>query len=170
MTEIEIKGKIVDLFNEKRESPNTNFNESHFLDFLKSPSYKKHTIKNSFKGARQYYRFMDAVELEFGICFRLSDLDHYYSVDSLTKKVLQRIKKGRGNLMILKQRNAEKEQYWIEAVLITILVTTYFWLKIHWFPILLTILFGIAIWWILSSKVNNKLHNKQLTLKILKEK
>ncbi|GAB2503491.1 hypothetical protein [Algoriphagus taiwanensis] len=164
MTEFEVREKILDLFNKERQIPNGEFNESHFLDFLTNPPHHKDTIKNSFRGVRRYYRFMDAIELEFAICFTLSDLDKYYSVDSLTKKVLERLTKGRGNLMILKQRREEKENYWIEILLTTILLLTYFWLGFHWLPILLTVIFGVTIWWILSSKIHNKEHNKKLNL------
>jgi hypothetical protein len=170
MTESDIRKRILDLFNKERERPNTEFNESHFLDFLSSPPHSKDTIKNSFRGVRRYYRFMDLLELEFGICFTLSDLDKYYSVDSLTKKVLERISKGRGNLMILKQRNEEKETYWIEFVWALILLLTYFWLGLHWLSLSLTVPFGIAIWWIVSSKIHNKRHNKKLNEIIGKEK
>lgn len=170
MTEIEIRSKILDLFNKVRQRPNTDFNELHFLDFLSNPPRPKDTIKNSFKGARQYYRFMDSLELEFAICFTLSDLDKYYSVDSLTKKVMERLQKGRGNLMILKQRNEEKDKYWIDITLSVILLLTYFWLGLHWLPILLTMLFAIAIWWIIGSRIHNKKHNKKLNLIIGKEK
>ncbi len=165
MTELDVRDRILVLFNKERQTPNADFDKSHFLDFLSSPPHSKDTIKNSFRGVRRYYRFMDSLELEFGICFSLSDLDRYYSVDSLTKKVLQRIDKSRGNLMILKQRSEQKETYRIEILLTAILISTYFWLGIHWLTILLTVTFGIAIWWILSSKIYNRQHNKKLTLK-----
>ena len=97
MTELEIKDKILEIFNSERKNPSADFNESHFMDFLTYPAHPKNTIKNSFKGVRKYYRFMDKLELEFGICFSLQDLDKYYSVDQLCKKVLDRIKKGKGN-------------------------------------------------------------------------
>ena len=165
MTELEVRDRILVLFNKERQTPNADFNESHFLDFLTRPPHSKDTIKNSFKGVKRYYRFMDSLELEFSICFKLSELDRYYSVDSLTKKVLERINKGRGNLMILKMRNEQKETYWIEIVLTAILLSTYFWLGIHWLTILLTITFGIAIYWILNSKIHSRQHNKKLTAK-----
>ena len=165
MTEMEVRDRILVLFNKERQTPKADFNESHFLDFLSSRQHSKNTIKNTFNGVRRYYRFMDSLELEFGICFKLADLDGYYSVDSLTKKVLERIGKGRGNLMILKERNEQKVMYWFEIVLTAVLGWTYFWLGIHWLPILLTIIFGITIWWTLSSKIYSRRHNRRLNLK-----
>lgn len=170
MIEMEVREKILYLFNNERQCPNSHFEESYFLDFLTHPPHPNNSIKNSFKGVRRYYRFMDKLELEFGICFKLSELDKYYSVDQLTKKVLERIGKGRGNLMILKQRNEEKEKYYIEVILTLIIMGAFFWFGFHWLSILITVTFGIAIWWIISSKIYNKRHIKKMNLIIGKEK
>lgn len=164
MIEIEVREKILFLFNQERQRPNSDFNESHFLDFLSHPPHSKDSIKNSFKGVRRYYRFMDKLELEFGICFTLSDLDKYYSVDSLTKKVLERMQKKRGNHMILKQRNETKENYLIEIILTSVSLLSYRWLGLHWLSFLITVLFGFAIWRIVRKRIYNKKHNKKLSL------
>lgn len=167
MTDIEIKETILKIFKEEKQKPDADFSESHFLDFLTFPAHSKNTIKNSFKGVRRYYRFMDKLELEFGICFSLPDLDKYYSIDSITNKVTERINKRRGNLMILKRRNEEKEKYSFEIILTIILIVIYISLGLNLISIALTIFIGIAIYWILSSKIHNKQHNKKLTKKIL---
>ncbi len=170
MTELEIKNKILEIFDSERKNPSADFNESHFMDFLTYPAHPKNTIKNSFRGVRKYYRFMDKLELEFGICFSLQDLDKYYSVDQLCKKVLDRIKKGKGNNMILKRRLEEKEKYYFEIALILILGGVYYWQGVNWISILLTIGFGIVIYWILSSKLYSMGHDKKLADKILEKK
>jgi ABC-type transport system involved in Fe-S cluster assembly fused permease/ATPase subunit len=162
MTEPEVKATILKIFTSERKNPDAPYDESHFMDFLLNRSIPKNDIKNSFSGVKKYHIFMDKLELEFGICFSLADLDRTYSVDQLTKKVLQRIKKGKGNKMILKMRIAQKDTYNIEITLVVILVGLYFWLGIHWVPILCTILFGIAIYWIVSSKINNQKHLKKM--------
>jgi acyl carrier protein len=167
MTETEIKDIILKIFKEERQKPDTDFSESHFLDFLTFPAHSKNTIKNSFKGVRRYYRFMDKLELEFGICFPLPDLDKYYSIDSITEKVTERINKRRGNLMILKRRNEEKEKYSFEIILTILLIVIYISLGLNLISIALTIFIGIAIYWILSSKIHNKKHNKKLNKRIL---
>ena len=162
MTQQEVQIKILEIFQSERRNASAEFDATHFMDFLTHPAHKKNTLKNSFRGVRKYYRFMDKLELEFGICFRLSDLDQYYSVDKLTKKVLERIQKGKGNKMILQRRNQEKEKYIIELVLLIILAGLFYWKGIHWISITLTILFGIAICWIVSSKIYNKQHIKKM--------
>lgn len=167
MTDTEIKGTILKIFKEEKQKPDADFSESHFLDFLTFPAHSKNTIKNSFKGVRRYYRFMYKLELEFGICFSLPDLDKYYSIESITKKVNERMNKRRGNLMILKRRNEEKEKYSFEIILAGILIVIYISLGLNLLSITLTIFISIAIYWILSSKIYYKKHNKKLTEKIL---
>ena len=170
MTEKEIKDKILEVFKSQRKNPTAEFDDSHFMDYLTFPAHPKNTIKNSFRGVRKYYRFMDKLELEFGICFSLQDLDKYYSVDQLGKKVFDRIKKGKGNNMILKRRLEEKEKYYFEIALVLILVGVYYWQGINWISILLTIGFGIVIYWILSNKLYSRIHDKKLAVKILEKK
>lgn len=167
MTEQEVKNKILEIFKTERSNSLAEFNDSHFMDFLTNPSHQTNTIKNSFRGVRKYYRFMDKLELEFGVCFSLSDLDKYYSVDKLTKKVLERIKKGKGNKMILQRRNEEKEKYIFEIVLLLILVGLFYWQGINWISILTTILFGIVFFWILSSKIYNTRHIKKMNERLM---
>ena len=163
----------MEIFKRERKNPAANFEESHFMDYLTHPAHPKNTIKNSFRGVRKYYRFMDQLELEFAICFSicfsLSDLDRYYSIDSLTKKVLQRIGKGKGNRMILQRRLETKGKmhephYWIELILGTSTIGFFIWQGLNWISILVAGIFGFAIYWILNSKIYDKKHNQKLAL------
>jgi hypothetical protein len=166
MNESEIKNRIIELFSMKRSNPKADFEDSHFLDYLTYPEHSQNNIKNTFRGVRAYYNFMALLELEFEVCFTLSDLDTLYSIDSLTKKVKDRISKRRGNLMILKIRNEETDNYYIELILLATLILTYLWLGLHLISFVSTIICGIIIYWILSSKIRARLHNKRLTKKL----
>ncbi len=163
MTDEEIKLKIIKIFQDSRKNKNDFFEETHFLDFLASPPFKKGTIKNSFKGARKYYNFMDKLELEFRICFKIQDLDNLYSVDQLTKKVKERINKRSGNTKILKERIKENKSVKLEATLITIYSGLVFWIGVHWMSILLTILLVIILAWLISARIHNYKHVKNLS-------
>ena len=169
MTETEIKEKILEIFKDERQRPDLAFEESHFLDFLTFPAHSKSNIKNSFKGVKRYYNFMKRLELEFSICFTLPDLDKMYSIDKITKKVIERIGKRRGNVMIIKQRISQKENYYIEIFLITLLIVAYTFWGIKLISIILTLVFGFVIYWILSSKINNKRHDQKLKVKIMNQ-
>ena len=168
MSEDEIKSRILEVFESERNGPGLDFVESRFMDFLTSPPKKN--LKNSFGGARKYYRFMDSIEYEFGICFTYADLDKTYSVNGLAKKVSARIKKGKGNNMILKRRKEEnrKEKYFLEIVLLLILAGLFYWLGIGWTTILASIVFGRIIYWILSSKIYSIKHAKRMTERLKK--
>lgn len=167
MTDLEIKVKILEIFTKERQRPDLDFDESNFMDFLTFPAHQRDTIKNSFRGVRKYYRFMNKLELEFAICFRLSELDTYYSVDSLTKKVIERIETRQGNLIILKKRFEEKETYYVEIILIIILLVIYNFWGVNLVSVLVALVFGFALYWILGSKIRYRLHNNKLKSKIL---
>lgn len=167
MNELEIREAILRVFNNERQNNNASFVESHCLDFLTFPASKPNGIKNSFKGARKYYRFMDAIELEFGVCFPLKDLDRSYSVESLVEKVSERMEKASGNKKILRYRNEQKEKFIPEMVLSVILVLTFFWIGIHWITITLTVIFGLAIYWLVTSRIYNRKQLKKLNLRML---
>jgi hypothetical protein len=102
MKEEELKTIILEIFNTTRQSSGTDYDESHFMDYLIQPPSHRDNIKNSFKGVRKYYNFFSAVELRFGICFSLSDQDKFYSVDKFVLKTKERIENSRGNKMIIR--------------------------------------------------------------------
>lgn len=161
--EVEIKDRILKVFNRKRERPDSSFEELYFLEYLTFPPKDKGKIKNSFIGVRRFYRFMDNLELEFGICFTLSDLDNpNYSIDELTEKVKERIGKRKGNLIIIKQRISDKENYYLEFLLLLILTVVFVNFKIHWISVILTVLIGVFFYWVTWSKMLNKKHDKRL--------
>jgi len=168
MSEDEIKSRILKVFESERNNPNLDFEESRFMDFLTSPPKKN--LKNSFRGARKYYRFMDSIEYEFGICFSYADLDKTYSVDKLTKKIIARTKKGKGNNMILKRRKEEngKKIYYLVIILPLILAGLFYWLGIGWTTILTSIFFGIIMYWFVSSEIHYKKHIKRMTERLKK--
>jgi len=167
MSEQEIKNKILEIFKSERKDSTAAFTESNFMDFLTQPPHKKDTLKNSFRGVRKYYRFMDKLELEFGICFSFSDLDTYYGVDQLTKKVLERIKKEKENKMILQKRNEEKEKYIFEFILLIILIGLFYWQGINWVSLFTFTIFAIIIYWTLSSKIYNKRQLRKMNQRLM---
>ena len=170
MTTEDIEKTILDIFERTRQKPSSTYDKNHFLDHLISPPATKDNIKNSFKGVRKYYMFFEAVECTFGICFTLSDLDRFYSVDDFVLKTKERIGNTRGNKMIIRQRISEKETYYIEFILTLILalIVTYF--KLHLVSFIATILWGTAMWWIIGSKLRDKRHNRRLFKMLIGDK
>ncbi len=168
MTDKQIEILILKHFNEMRPNSSKEFNREHFMDFLTDPAHPKNTIKNSFRGVRRYYNFMNKLEIEFKICFGLPDLDRYYSLDKLIKKVKERIGKERGNKMIIERRLDEKDKYYFEiGTIATLSISTYIF-GFNFITTPLIILGIIVCWWIISSKIQNRRHNKIMANLLLK--
>jgi hypothetical protein len=158
----DLEARILDLFERTRQKPKSTYDRNHFLDYLIDPPATKDNIKNSFKGVRKYYMFFEAVEQAFGICFTLSDQDKFYSVDKFVSKTKERVGNVRGNKMIIRQRISEKETYYIEFMLTLIFVLIAAYFKIHVVSFIGAILWGIAMWWIIGSRLRGRRHNKRL--------
>lgn len=163
----ELKNQIIEIFERNRQSPNSSFEQSHFLDYLLSPPASSNNIKNSFRGVKRYYKFFEDVELTFGICFSLADQDRFYSVDQFVEKTKERIGNKRGNKMIIKRRLEEKAHYNIELILTVLLISIIAYLKIHMVSAVALLGYGISIWWIVGIKIKNNRHNRMLSRKIL---
>lgn len=163
----EIKERILKVFLRERQREDAPYKTDNLFGYLVEPPAKKNTLKNSFKGARKYRRFMDGLELEFGICFRLPEFEDEYSFDRLAKKINERLQKGSGNKKIIRERLKEKHRYIFEALLILIIIGVYFWLGIHLISIIITVLCLRIMYWSISNTVYNKRHDKKLAQIIL---
>lgn len=148
-----------------RKNSSEVYNESHFMDFLTSPPHEKNTLKNSFRGVRKYYRFLDKIELEFGICFRISDLDTYYSLGKLTKKVIERINKPKGNLKIIRSRLNEKNFYF-EFIILFLILSIVFFFRFHIISIIINLLLVLILFWAIEIRVYNRKQMNQLYKRI----
>ncbi|MEM8888816.1 MAG: hypothetical protein AAGD28_12605 [Bacteroidota bacterium] len=82
-----IQEKVLEIFQEHRQNPNLPFEEEHFLDFLLAKKIKAGSIRNSFRGLSRYNRFMEAIQLEFGICLKVEDKQKTYTLNEFVLKV-----------------------------------------------------------------------------------
>ena len=162
MTPEELKTQIIEIFQRNRQTPNADYDESRFLDYLLTPPASKNNINNSFKGVKRFNQFIDDVELTYGICFSSADLDRFYSVEQFTKKTKERIGKGRGNKMIIRQRLEEKNNYSVHIILTIIFLAVIFANKLHWITVVVGIGYSIAMWWIISNELRTKRHDRKL--------
>ncbi|MDO5106287.1 hypothetical protein [Capnocytophaga sp.] len=169
-TEKEVRERILKVFHLCRKKANTPFEATHFMDFLLFPPSEKDQIRNSFRGANQHGNFMRKIELEFGICFTLSDYDSTFTLDAFTKKVIERINKPKSNISIIKERVSEKNYFIFEIVTMLILCLIYYFFGLHWLSISLTPLFLGAVYWIGAHRITDMLHNKKLSKIIFKKK
>jgi hypothetical protein len=78
---------ILELFERHRQTPGAPFHESRFLDYLLANPSRKHAVHNSFSGPRRFNAFIDAVQLEFSICFSVRDREAHYSLEKFVDRV-----------------------------------------------------------------------------------
>ncbi len=162
----EIKRKIIEEFEHYRKRPSANFDEKHFMDYLPHPPYPKNSLKNTFRGSAMYFRFMDRIELAFGICFPMKDLDRYYSVESLAKKVSQRLSKPTGNKKVLQFRDKKKGRFAFEIVLVILGGALYYWIGLRWIVILAFAFIVFLLQWTIRVKVYERKHIKAMKVKL----
>lgn len=147
----DVKSRVLNVFHKSRENSSLHFEEEDLFSYLTNPPTKKNELKNTFKGSKRYHRFMDALELEFGICFRLSELDRCYSLDQLINTIIKRVEKQKGNKIILRQRIAESKNYHIEWTIFIIFLLLFLGIKsleLYWLLILLCL-----VWFVLMFKM-----------------
>jgi hypothetical protein len=82
-----VRDRIVELFESHRERPGTPFDAAHFLDFLMAVPKGKGAVRNSFRGLRRFNAFIDAVQLEFAVCFSIRDRESNLSLDDFVARV-----------------------------------------------------------------------------------
>jgi len=82
-----IRDKVHEIFQEHRQDSNLPFKEEYFLDFLLAKEIKAGSIRNSFRGLARYNRFIEAIQLEFGICLKVEGKQKSYALDEFVERV-----------------------------------------------------------------------------------
>ncbi|MEM6804082.1 MAG: hypothetical protein AAF696_21945 [Bacteroidota bacterium] len=85
----EIRAKILEIFQEQRENPHLAFEEERILDFLRVKAIPPGSIRNTMRGLKAYNKFMEALQMEFAICFRIADKQVSYSLEALVDRVIE---------------------------------------------------------------------------------
>lgn len=114
-----IQHAVIRLFEDSRQSPGAPYEAERFMAFLTTKPVKKgRRHADTFNGGRGFGRFMNAVQLEFGVFFTNKDLDRGWALDDfveliqtkmadpdqgmrLARKQLQRDRSGRLPLTII---------------------------------------------------------------------
>lgn len=162
----QIKERILKIFQESRKDPSQVFDTSHFMDYLASPPAPKYQLRNSFLGARKFGNFIKKIELEFAICFKDSGDESVMSLDEFTAKVIERMSKKQSNLQIIRARQQEKNYFIFEIIMLLIISILYAVFGVHWLPILLSFPIALAVYWITSARISDKIHTAKLSKKI----
>jgi len=81
------RDRILAIFERHRATPGTAFPEERFLNHLMADPKGPEAVRNSFSGLRRFNAFIDEVQLEFGVCFSMKDLEASYSLPRFEARV-----------------------------------------------------------------------------------
>ena len=99
------KDRILEIFERHRASPGSPFPEEGFLNYLLAEPKGREAVRNSFPGLRRFNAFVEAVQLEFGVCFSLKDLEANYSLPRFVERVEDLERSPRGSLASLENQS-----------------------------------------------------------------
>ena len=176
-----MKDQVLKIFESIRDTPHAPFEEENFMQYLvKNPSGR---LKNTFKGARKYFDFMEKLEQAFSICWSVDDLDKLWSLNQLLERIQEKQTNITDTKKLVTKRIYEIKRdmtgrqvllsLLIAALCLVILFPAFKSLGFHFktplialTPLLFWI--GIVIWiYLISLKQLN--HYKQLKLKLEKK-
>lgn len=98
------KSRIIELFEAVRATPGAAFDEGYFLDYLLPDPNGKGIVRNSFAGLRRFNSFIEQVQIEFGVCFSLQDLEAHYSLDTFARRTEELSARPAGSLRSLQNQ------------------------------------------------------------------
>lgn len=83
----EIEAVVLRLFEAARKNPGAAYEPERFMAYLTSPPPPGRRVADTFAGRRRFITFMDAVQLEFGVCFTNEDWERGLGVAEFTSLV-----------------------------------------------------------------------------------
>ena len=98
------RDRILAIFERHRATPGTAFPEERFLNHLMADPKGREAVRNSFSGLRRFNAFIDEVQLEFGVCFSMKDLEANYSLPRFEARVRELERSPRGSLASLENQ------------------------------------------------------------------
>jgi hypothetical protein len=83
VTHSEIHDTVVRLFESAREAKGSPYEPERILAYLTEPPAPRRRSADTFAGRRRFVRFMDSLQLEFGVCFTSQEWDRGLGLDEL---------------------------------------------------------------------------------------
>ena len=94
LTQAQIKERLLQLFEDARKRKGAPAEPDRFLAFLTDPPARSgRRVADTFAGRFRFVRFMEAVQLEFGICFTNAEWEKGLSLDEFAQLVLTKLMK-----------------------------------------------------------------------------
>jgi hypothetical protein len=86
-----VKETVLRLFEDARKSKGAPVESDRFLAYLTNPPARTgRRVADTFAGRFRYVRFMESVQLEFGICFTSNEWERGASLDDFAQLVLKK--------------------------------------------------------------------------------
>ena len=84
----DIHHSVIELFEQARRVKGAPYEPQRFMAFLTEPPLRKgRRVADSFGGRRRFVRFMESVELTFGVCFTVEEWERGCSLDEFVKGI-----------------------------------------------------------------------------------
>jgi hypothetical protein len=104
----DVHERLLSIFEQTRQARGAPFEPQRLLAFLtEPPAPKGRRVADTFAGRRRFMRFMNAVQLETGICFTQEEWDGKFGLDDLTELVTAKAARPDRALHLAKQRLQE---------------------------------------------------------------
>ena len=96
---------LLGIFERTRQAPDAPFEPERLLAFLTDPpAAAGRRVADTFGGRRRFVHFMNAVQLEAGICFTVEEWDRGFGLDDLAELVTAKMARPDRALRLAKQR------------------------------------------------------------------
>ncbi|MGI9390781.1 MAG: hypothetical protein ACR2O1_12045 [Boseongicola sp.] len=99
---MDTRARLLDIHSDIREDAAAPVDDAQFIESLIRP--KGRPIDDSFKGKMFKNRFLNRVEVDFGLCLPVEAVDRSWSIDELAEYVADRAAKPEVNLRLAKKR------------------------------------------------------------------
>ena len=138
-----MRARIVELFERHRQRPGTPFDEARFLDHLLAAPARRGAYRDSFGGLRRFNAFLDAVQLEFAVCYSIRDRETEHTLDGFVRRTAELAASRQGSLASLRnqvQRGFGGQVLVVANVLLFPLVAA-----VHRHPVALAVAVGLVL-------------------------
>jgi hypothetical protein len=108
VTESEIRKRVIRAFEAAREARGGAWEPERFLAFLtRKPAKTGKRVADTFAGRRRFVRFVEAMQLELGVCFTNEDWERGLGLDEFVSLVAAKVEKPDVALRLAERRVTE---------------------------------------------------------------
>ena len=98
------RSRIIELFEAIRATPGAEYDDGHFMDYLLPEPGGNDVVRNSFTGLRRFNSFIEQMQIEFGVCYSLRDLEANYSLDKFVRRTEELLARPAGSMRSLQNQ------------------------------------------------------------------